>query len=73
LPAMREEGYSRCTFELEPQGEKVKLTITHTMDKPDSKFIKGVSTGWPGILSSLKSLLETGKSFEGSDRWPAGM
>ena len=73
VPEMRAEGYSRCTMELETQGDKVKLTVTHTMDKPDSKFIKAVSTGWPGILSGLKSLLETGKSFEGADRWPKGM
>lgn len=73
VPDLKAEGYSRCALELETQGDKVKLTVTHTMDKPDSKFIKAVSTGWPGILSGLKSLLETGKSFEGADRWPKGM
>jgi hypothetical protein len=39
----------------------VKLTITHTIDRPDSKFIEAVSGGWPRILSNLKSLLETGE------------
>ena len=72
FPDITAEGYSRMTYELEPMGSSVKLTVTHTMDKKDSKLIKAVSTGWPNILSSLKSLLETGKSLEGSDRWPEG-
>jgi uncharacterized protein YndB with AHSA1/START domain len=60
-PEMKEEGWSRCVYDLEPDGEIVKLTITHTIDKEDSKFIVGVSGGWPKILSSLKSMLETGQ------------
>ena len=44
-------------------GESVKLTIIHEMDRPDSTLIAMVSTGWPVILSSLKSLLETGESL----------
>ncbi|MFY9855244.1 MAG: SRPBCC family protein [Terracidiphilus sp.] len=64
FPEMTAEGYSRMTYELEPAGENVKLTVTHVMDKPDSKLIKAVSNGWPAILASLKSLLETGKSLE---------
>ena len=55
------EGYSRCAMELEPDGEAVKLTITHEIDRPDSPFIhEGIANGWPKILSNLKSLLETG-------------
>jgi uncharacterized protein YndB with AHSA1/START domain len=55
------EGYSRCTMQIEPVGDAVKLTVTHTIDRKDSKFIgEGVSNGWPLILSNLKSLLETG-------------
>jgi len=64
IPELRSEGDSRCSLELDPQGDTVKLTITHEMAKPDSKFIASVSTGWPAILSSLKSLLETGDSLE---------
>jgi uncharacterized protein YndB with AHSA1/START domain len=59
-PELKAEGYSLCTLELAPVGETVKLTITHTMDREASKFIGAVSTGWPSILSNLKSLLETG-------------
>jgi uncharacterized protein YndB with AHSA1/START domain len=72
FPEITAEGYSRMTYELEPMASSVKLTVTHTMDKKDSKLVKAVSTGWPNILSSLKSLLETGESLEGSDRWPEG-
>ena len=39
----------------------VKLTITHMMDRAESKLIEAVSGGWPCILSNLKSLLETGQ------------
>jgi hypothetical protein len=41
----------------------VKLTVTHEIDRTGSKFIQAVSTGWPIILSSLKSLIETGKEL----------
>lgn len=60
-PELKEEGYSRCVFELEPKDDVVKLTITHTIERENSKFIQAVSQGWPSILSNLKSLLETGK------------
>ena len=63
-PEMKEEGDSRMTYELEQEGEMVKLTVLHQMDKPESKLIRAVSDGWPMILSSLKSLLETGESLE---------
>jgi len=70
---MREEGYSRMTYLIEPQGEIAKLTVMHEMDREASRLIAGVSTGWPTILASLKSLLETGASFESTRRWPGGM
>jgi uncharacterized protein YndB with AHSA1/START domain len=70
VPAMRKEGYSRMTLEIEKQGASAKLTIVHEMNKPKSKFIAGVSEGWPPILSSLKTLLETGESLEETRQWP---
>jgi uncharacterized protein YndB with AHSA1/START domain len=60
-PELKAEGYSRCTMEVEPAGEAVKLTITHVMAHRESKFIEAVSGGWPRIVSNLKSLLETGR------------
>lgn len=43
------------------------------MDKPDSELIQKVSGGWPHILASLKSLLETGESLAETRRWPEGI
>jgi uncharacterized protein YndB with AHSA1/START domain len=59
-PELKAEGPSRCTLELEPMGGAVKLTITHEIERPESKFITAVSGGWPKVVSNLKSLLETG-------------
>jgi uncharacterized protein YndB with AHSA1/START domain len=73
IPEMRADGDSRLTYQLEQQGEAVKLTLIHEIDKPGSKLIEGVSRGWPHILASLKSLLETGESLEATRRWPEGM
>ncbi|HEY3180476.1 MAG TPA: SRPBCC family protein [Casimicrobiaceae bacterium] len=70
---LKAEGYSRCTFEIEAVDDAVKLTVIHEIDKPKSKLIAGVSEGWPSILSSLKSLLETGESLETTRHWPKGM
>ncbi|MEO7029597.1 MAG: SRPBCC family protein [Acidobacteriaceae bacterium] len=61
---MKAEGYSRATYLIEPAGDVVKLTVTHEIPVADSKLIVGVSGGWPMILSSLKSFLETGKGIE---------
>jgi uncharacterized protein YndB with AHSA1/START domain len=71
-PELYAEGYSRMTYELEQMDDLVKLTIIHEMDQPGSKFIEAVSTGWPMILSSLKSLLETGESLAPTRSWPKG-
>ena len=60
-PELAAEGYARCSIELEPQDDAVKLTISHTIERADSKLIEAVSAGWPLILSNLKSLLETGR------------
>jgi len=58
---LRPEGYSRMTYLIEEQGDTVKLTVTHEMARPGSKLIEAVSQGWPAVLASLKSLLETGE------------
>jgi hypothetical protein len=68
---LHEEGSSRMSYTLEPEGEVVKLTVTHEIDGPGSKLIDGVSQGWPHLLSSLKSLLETSESFVVSRTWPS--
>lgn len=73
MPELAAEGYSRMAYELEPVGESMKLTVTHEMDRPGAKFIDSVSQGWPHLLSSLKSLLETGESLVETRQWPEGI
>jgi uncharacterized protein YndB with AHSA1/START domain len=65
MPEFKAEGWSLCTMEIEAaRGEAVKLTVTHAMERADSKLIGAVSSGWPQILSDLKSLLETGSTAQ---------
>jgi uncharacterized protein YndB with AHSA1/START domain len=71
-PELSAEGDSRLSCELEKVGESVKLTLIHEIDKPESKLIQAVSGGWPHILASLKSLLETGEPLEETRYWPKG-
>jgi uncharacterized protein YndB with AHSA1/START domain len=72
-PEMKAEGFSRLTIELEQQADTMKLTLVHEIERKDSKLIEGVSSGWPMILASLKSLLETDHSLEATRKWPEGM
>ena len=61
---------SRVTFEIEQVGDMVCLTVTHDNFKSGSKMAGKVAWGWPRVLSSLKSFLETGKGlniFAGTD------
>jgi len=58
---MATEPLSHVTFEIEEAGESVRLTVTHGGFEPGSEIRDGISGGWPEILSSLKTLLETGE------------
>ena len=54
-------GPTLVTYEIEPVGEAVQLTMTESHDRPLSDdILEGGRRGWPAILSSLKSVLETG-------------
>ena len=57
---MKKEQPSRVTFVIEPRGEMVKLVVTHEDFAEGSRTLQSVSSGWPMVLSSLKSILETG-------------
>ena len=57
----REEIHTRVTFGLEPLGSVVRLTVTNDRLEPGSEMLKGITAGWPKVLSSLKSLLEVGR------------
>jgi uncharacterized protein YndB with AHSA1/START domain/DNA-binding transcriptional ArsR family regulator len=52
------EPRSRVTFELEPDGPLVKLTVVHDGFEPGSTVAEMVSGGWPRVLAEMKSLLE---------------
>ncbi len=54
------EPRSKVTFDIEPRGEYVRLTVVHDGFEPGSTVLPGISQGWPLLMSSLKSLLETG-------------
>jgi uncharacterized protein YndB with AHSA1/START domain len=64
--AKKRNGPARVTYELTPMGPMVKLRVIHENLLPEdvesdpTKF-KGVNNGWPAVISSLKSLLETGE------------
>jgi DNA-binding transcriptional ArsR family regulator/uncharacterized protein YndB with AHSA1/START domain len=62
LAKLSAEPRSRVSFDLEPQGELVKLTVVHDDFEPGSGVAGMVSNGWPKVLSSLKTLLETGQA-----------
>jgi len=55
------ERTSRVTFDLEPRGKVIKLTVTH--DELEDKTLRDVSGGWPLVIASLKSMLETGRAL----------
>ena len=62
LPEMRELPPCLVSYDIDQSGEAVKLTVTeaYQWDVPDA-ILSGGRSGWPAILSSLKSVLETGK------------
>ncbi|MFI1991196.1 ArsR/SmtB family transcription factor [Actinoplanes sp. NPDC020271] len=60
LAAVTAERRSTVTFDLEQVGELVRLTVTHDGFDDGSTILGQVSQGWPAILSSLKTYLETG-------------
>jgi uncharacterized protein YndB with AHSA1/START domain len=74
MPDFRELPECLVTYEIEPAGGAVKLTITeaHSWAIPDA-ILAGGRAGWPAILSSLKSVLETGKPLEIKMAPPEGM
>jgi uncharacterized protein YndB with AHSA1/START domain len=59
----RKEPPTKVVFTLEQHGPLVKLTLTHENFAAGSELLDGISKGWPAILASLKSLLETGTAL----------
>lgn len=57
-------AHSRVTFEIEEYDNMVRLTVSHDELEVGSGMANGVTQGWPAVLSSLKSFLETGRGIE---------
>ena len=66
--AAKRDTLSRVTYEITPMGSQVKLRLIHENLLPedlesDPNSFRGINNGWPAVLSSLKSLLETGEAI----------
>jgi len=62
-PEAQRERTSRVTFDLEPRGKVIKLTVTHDELDERGVTLRNISGGWPMVIASLKSLLETGHAL----------
>jgi uncharacterized protein YndB with AHSA1/START domain len=62
-PSDRSEGVSKVTFDIEPRGKVVKLTVTHDDLNEAGVTFRNISGGWPMVIAGLKSLLETGRGL----------
>jgi uncharacterized protein YndB with AHSA1/START domain len=56
--------HSRVAIDIETVGSMVRLTVTHDELKPGSDMQRKIANGWPRVLSSLKSFLETGRPLD---------
>jgi uncharacterized protein YndB with AHSA1/START domain len=56
--------HSRVAIDIETVGNMVRLTVTHDELKPGSEMARKIANGWPRVLSSLKSFLETGRPLD---------
>ena len=66
VDAWRAEPRSKVAFDIEEAGEGVvKLTVVHDGFAPGSAVLEGVRGGWPAVIASLKTLLETGTALPG--------
>ena len=62
------ERVSHVDFNIQACGNAVRLTVAHSELEPDSPMLHGISRGWPLVLSSLKTMLETGKLLPGTSQ-----
>jgi uncharacterized protein YndB with AHSA1/START domain len=58
-----ERKHSRVAIDIEPYREVVKLKVTHDQLKAGSNMLEGITEGWPMVISSLKTYLETGHAL----------
>ncbi|MGO8868619.1 MAG: SRPBCC family protein [Alphaproteobacteria bacterium] len=70
VPGAAAPPASRVSYTIEPAGAReVKLTVAHEAFEAGSEVDERLRNGWPAILSSLKSFLETGEALEVTKRW----
>jgi uncharacterized protein YndB with AHSA1/START domain len=55
---------SRVTLELAAESEATRVEVTHDEWAEDDAGYAACADGWPRILSRLKTLIETGKTFK---------
>jgi uncharacterized protein YndB with AHSA1/START domain len=55
---------SRVTLMLDDQGPVTCLTVTHELLEAGSEYYRGMASGWPKVISNLKTLLETGRTLD---------
>ena len=60
--AVDADKHSRVAIDIETVGEMVRMTVTHDELTPDMQ--RKITNGWPRVLSSLKSFLETGRPLD---------
>ncbi|MET4633544.1 SRPBCC family protein [Kaistia defluvii] len=58
------DSHSRVTFDIAEYDDMVRLTVTHDELEAGSGMEQGITKGWPLVLSSLKSYLETGRAID---------
>jgi uncharacterized protein YndB with AHSA1/START domain len=58
------DKFSRVTVELTQETEATKVVVTHDQWAEDDASYGSTTDGWPRILSRLKTLIETGKTFK---------
>ena len=56
--------HTRAIFEIEPNETMTRLTVSHDELEEGSEMLQGITAGWPRVLSSLKTLLETGQPLD---------
>jgi uncharacterized protein YndB with AHSA1/START domain len=55
---------SRVMIALVPESEATRVSVTHDQWAEDDTAYASCADGWPRILSRLKTLIETGKTFK---------
>lgn len=66
--AVHDEGPSIVTYDISRSGDMAMLVVTHGGCPKNSLSHEGVEGGWPAILSSLKTVIETGQMPAFKDR-----